>query len=179
MRILYPFLLESGDLSGVRVRAAAMPIDMEKALLFAKNRSELYGKRDNGLSWTERARAKVQRRKYEALMKAQAAKGLAGDEALNSAEAFAERQLLRRAPVVKEALTKWWTAVLKTIRRGRSARIETRPRPLWMASLTDSMLTTRRSLSPVVLAQPCSLTVRAISTVSRRRSSRGRGRALL
>ena len=42
------------------MRAAAMPIDMEKALLFAKNRSELYGKRDNGLSWTERARAKVQ-----------------------------------------------------------------------------------------------------------------------
>ena len=96
-----------------------MPIDMQRALLFAKNREELYGKRDGGLSWTERARARIGRRKYESLMAVAAEQGVQGDEALNSAEAFAERELLKRTPVVKAVLRQWWDAVLATIRRAR------------------------------------------------------------
>ena len=76
------------------------------------------------VSWTERARARLGRKKYEALLSKSgenvtSGEIVTGDEALNSTVAFAKREKLKRHPLVKEALGKWWRCVLNTIQRGR------------------------------------------------------------
>ena len=77
-----------------------------------------------GVSWTERARARLGRMNYEALLSKSGEKVTSGaivmgDEVLNSSAAFAKREKLKRHPLVKEALGKWWSAVLSTIQRSR------------------------------------------------------------
>ena len=77
-----------------------------------------------GVSWTERARARLGRKNYEALLsksgeKVTSGEIVTGDEVLNSSVAFAKREKLKRHPLVKEALGKWWSAVLSTIQRSR------------------------------------------------------------
>lgn len=93
------------------------------ALSLAKHKADLFGRGDSGAKWVGRAKAKVGRRKYEALV-ANLSDDEVGDEALNSAAAFEERMLLKRSPMVKAELRKWWNAALSTARAERPDALE-------------------------------------------------------
>lgn len=98
-----------------------MPSTLDRTLIIARRRADLIGKGSGGASWLERARATIGRHKYTALL---AEQGIDGDEDLNSAAAFQERSLVKRAPIVKDALTTWWRAALSTARRTRPDAVD-------------------------------------------------------
>ncbi len=120
--VQYALVLRPTVEAAVVLRARfASSMSFDHVLAFARQRSRSSGLFGSGKGWTDRARARVGRRKYEELM---ASQGHEGDESLNSAEAFAQRQALRNHPLVRNMLTLFWALALSAARHKRPDAVD-------------------------------------------------------